>query len=278
MELFGSYSGTDFLFFFGCLLAAAALAGLWIPANLRPEGRKSPVTDAEEAAVLAGGVTRHAMAVSADLMAREGLVSASKNKVRVNRTELESGSAGRSVLRKIGEFDMRELRLATKADGEAIADGLERRGLLMDAGQKWRLRWLSISPYLALIALGLYRFFAGEAEGEPTGRLMALLFVAGGLALWRFLAINPRTRAGNEVLRDLEEETSRLRRAPVANEAGFAVALFGTAVLVGTPWEQVHAMRQAGSGGDGGGFGDSDSDGGGGDGGGCGGGCGGCGG
>jgi uncharacterized membrane protein YgcG len=59
----------------------------------------------------------------------------------------------------------------------------------------------------------------------------------------------------------------------MADEAAMAVALFGTAVLVGTPWQPVHAMRQQQGSGDAGGSGGSDS--GGGDGGG---GCGGCGG
>ena len=64
-----------------------------------------------------------------------------------------------------------------------------------------------------------------------------------------------------------------MKRAPQASEAGYAVAIFGTGVLVGTPWEPLHAIQRSGGdtgtggGGDGGGCGS-----------GCGGGCGGCGG
>jgi hypothetical protein len=92
----------------------------------------------------------------------------------------------------------------------------------------------------------------------------------------RFAKFDGRTVAGITAVMQMREKSSRLRRAPQAGEAGIAVALFGTGILVGTPWEPVHAMRQQGSGdGSGGGGGSDSSSDGGGDGGG---GCGGCGG
>ena len=275
MEIFGTYTGPDFLALYGILLTTCVIAGLWIPANLRPEGRRAGIEDMEEVAILAGGFERHAMAVSSDLMARDALTPGSKKRLRVSNAAVDTGLAGRAVLNEIGDLKLSHLKLATLFEGKKIEADLQRRGLLMDEGDQWKLRWLSVSPYLALIALGLYRFFAGRAEGEATGFLLVMLIVTAVFAVVRFARLNKRTKAGNEVLRDLEQKASRLRRAPVANEAGFAVALFGTAVLVGTPWEQVHAMRNAGAGGgDGGVGGDDGGDGGGG----CGGGCGGCGG
>ena len=116
--------------------------------------------------------------------------------------------------------------------------------------------------FIVLFAIGLYRQRAGEALGEPTGILVALLVVTLVLALWRGFTGNPRTIAGNEIVRTLEQNGSRLKRAPQANEAGYAVAIFGTGVLVGTPWEPVHAARQAGAGGDGGAYAGGDGDGG----------------
>ena len=80
MELFSSYTGTDFLVFYAIMLLTVMFLGLWISANLRPEGRSSKVEDMEEVAVLAGGFERHAMAVSSDLMAREALTTGSKNR------------------------------------------------------------------------------------------------------------------------------------------------------------------------------------------------------
>ncbi|VVT13498.1 conserved hypothetical protein [Erythrobacter sp. EC-HK427] len=108
------------------------------------------------------------------------------------------------------------------------------------------------------------------------GFLVGLTALAAVLGIIRFLKFNPRTRAGEQTLAEAQERASRLKSAPRGEEVGFAVALFGTAVLVGTPFEPLHAMRQAQQGGDSGGGG-CGSDGGG-DGGCGGGGCGGCGG
>jgi uncharacterized protein (TIGR04222 family) len=172
---------------------------------------------------------------------------------------------------KSGELRLSEAKKRLKSEAECIDARLVRRGLMMEKDDRLKLRLLSVLPYAALFAIGLYRQQAGEAAGEPTGFLVGLLCITAALGLWRLATGNPRTMAGNAVVRELEEEGSRLKRAPQANEAGYAVAIFGTGVLVGTPWEPVHAARQTGAGGDGGG---SDGDGGSG----CGGGCGGCGG
>ena len=272
MELFASYTGVDFLAFYAVMLVTCVFAGVWIPANLRPAGRKGELDGFEEAAVLSGGIVRHTMSVTSDLLARGGLTTASKAKLRVGQTDIESGSAGRSVLRKMGEFGLRELKVTTAADGSAIERALEQRGLLMAPAEQLKLRFLSVLPHAALLVIGLYRHQAGAALGEATGFLMVFLLLTAFLGLVRFVRVSKRTQAGEETLRAAEANAARLRSAPTAPEAGFAVALFGTAVLVGTPWEPIHAMR--------GGWDSSSTDGGSSDGdGGCGGGgCGGCGG
>lgn len=274
MEFFGSYTGFDFLVFYCVMLATCVFAGVWIAEALREPGREREVEDLEEVAVLSGGMVRYAMALSSDLMARKGLTAASRGKLRVNDADIETGHAGQSILRKIGEFGLRELKVSVAADASRVEARLIQRGLMMDKAGRMKLRLLSITPYAALLVIGLYRWQAGSALGEPTTFLAILLLLTAIAAGIRFFKYNARTMAGNAVLRDLEASASRLKRAPVATEAGFAVALFGTAVLVGTPWEPVHAMRQSG-GGDSGYGGEGDSDGGGGCGGG---GCGGCGG
>jgi len=271
MEIFSSYSGPDFLAFYSVMLVTCVFLGFWIPANLREAGRRNPVEDIEEAAVLSGGIVRHSLTVAADLMARGGLREGSKSKLTVNRQDIDAGTAGRSLLRKMGEFDLRELKATTASAGKSIEARLIRRGLLMDRAESWKLRILSVLPYAVLFAVGLYRQQAGAALGEPTDFLIALMMLTAAFAGIRLAKFNTRTAAGNLALRDLEAEASRMKRAPQPQEAGFAVALFGTAILVGTPWQQVHAMRQSGTG-------DTGSSGGDGDGGGGCGGCGGCGG
>lgn len=277
MELFTSYSGMEFLFLYIALLVTSMAAGVWIPAVMRPDGRRTSVSEMEEVAVLAGGADRHVGAVLSALFARDALDRAGKHMLRVVRQSVGETESEKSVLRKVGDFTIREARATLKVQAERIEARLIRNGLLLDSGDRWRLRLLSIVPYAVLFVIGLYRQQAGSALGEPTGLLIGLLIITAFFALIRLGTINPRTKGGNYALRDLEKQSSRLSRAPKPVDAGLAVAIFGTGVLVGTPWEPLHAVQRAnGSGSDSGGS-DGDSDGGDGGGGGCGG-CGGCGG
>lgn len=274
MEIFASYTGTDFLVFYCFMLATCVVAGLWIPANLREPGRRGEVEDMEEVAVLTGGTDRLNEAVLSSLYAKGALEADHKNKLRVARTEVAECDAERAVLAKVGDFGLSEAKSSLKTQAERVEARLIRRGLMMDSSERTRLRLLSVLPYAALFVIGLYRQQAGEALGEPTGMLIALLCVTFVAGFFRLAMVNPRTMAGNEIVRLLKDNGSRLKRAPQANEAGYAVAIFGTGVLVGTPWEPVHAARQAASSDGGQSGGDGGTDGGGG----CGGGCGGCGG
>ena len=277
MEFFSVYSGRDFLLFYGLMLVTCIAAGLWIPANLRPKGKRSDIRDVEEIAVLSGGANRLTVAVLSSLFANGSIREGEKGKLNVRRRDEADGAAERAVLAKVGDFSTYEAQKSINAEAQRVEARLVQRGLLMDASERLRLRFLSALPYALLFLIGLYRQQAGEAQGEPTGILVLLLIATFVFGLIRFFTGTKRTIAGQQVVKSLEEESSRLKRAPQSNEAGFAVALFGTGVLVGTPWEPVHAARQAGSGGDGGYGGDSDSGDGGGSG--CGGGgCGGCGG
>ncbi len=274
MNLFETWTGADFLAFYAVMLLTCAGLSLWIPANLRGEGRLREVEDPEEIAVLSGGPQRFTLAVLADLLARGGVAPADKSRVEVTRTDIEAGRAGKAILRKVGAFGMREATLTLKNDADRIAQDLARRGLLLGRGELSKLRWLSIAPFALLFVIGLYRQQAGAAEGEPTGFLIAFLALTAVCAVMRFATISQTTHAGQKVLQNWIDRSSRLRRAPEGGEVKLAVGLFGSGVLAGTPFAHVHAMRQSNTGGDGG----SSSDGGGDGGGGCGGGCGGCGG
>lgn len=276
MEVFSSYSGNDFLLFYGLMLVTCIAAGLWIPATLRPQGKRSDVRDVEELAVLSGGANRLSVAVLSSLFASGALREGAKGKLNVRRRDQASGAAERAVLATVGDFSPSDAQKSIHDEAERVEAQLVERGLLMDSAERLRLRSLSALPYTLLFVIGLYRQQAGEAQGEPTGFLIVLLIVTFVFGLIRFFSGTKRTIAGQQAVKSLEQESSRLKRAPQANEAGFAVALYGTAVLVGTPWEPVHAARQAGSAGDGGGYTSDSGDGGGS---GCGGGgCGGCGG
>jgi uncharacterized protein (TIGR04222 family) len=274
MQLFSSWTGSDFLLFYTAMLGLCSLAAWWMPAQLRGRGRRGESADAESLALLAGGRARFADSVLADLFVRGGLATDDAGKLVVIDPRVPASPAGRAVLAADGPLTLSEARALLDTHAERLAARLRRGGLLLRPDEVSRMRWLAIAPFAALLTIGFYRERAGSALGEPTGFLIALMVVTAVIALLRFFSLDPRTRAGIAEVARQKAASARLTRAPQAGEVSLAVALFGTGVLVGTPWEPVHALRQQGGSGDSGGS-DSGSSDGGGDGGG---GCGGCGG
>lgn len=277
MELFSSWTGSDFLLFYSVLLGFAGVSAWWMPGLLREPGRRAALDDVDSIAVLVGGPTRLADSALAELYVHGGLVGGEKGKLAVTRCEAPVSPAAKTLLAAGEQLSRADAKKALDTHADVVAARLQRAGLLLRDADYTRLRWLSIAPFAALFLLGLYRERAGDALGEPTGLLVFLLIVTFALALIRFVTVDPRTSAGIEAVQRLREQNGRFSRAPMPDEAAMAVALFGTTVLIGTPWEPVHALRkpEGDGGGCGGGGGDSSSDGGSGCGGG---GCGGCGG
>ncbi|WP_301749237.1 TIGR04222 domain-containing membrane protein [uncultured Erythrobacter sp.] len=270
MQLFSSWTGSDFLLFYTMLLGLATFAAWWLPAHLREPGRQGETDDLESIALLAGGRERMADSLIADLYVRGALVPADKGKLHVAARDLPVSPGGKALLAIDAPVTLNEARRAIHIHADRVAARLRRAGLLLRPEEHSRLRLLSVAPFAALFALGLYRQRAGSALDEPTGFLIMLLGVTVALAVIRFAKSDPRTAAGVATVQQMRARNDRFARAPRPDEAAMAVALFGTGVLVGTPWEPVHAMRQKD--GDGGGA-EGSSDGG------CGGGgCGGCGG
>lgn len=280
MQLFSSWTGSDFLMFYIALLGLCSFAAWWIPAHLREPGRRGDSDDAETLALLAGGRERFADSLLADLFTRGAIEARPDGKLVVTQPRLPTSPAARSLLALETPVTPGEARKLLAEQAERLVARLRRSGLMLRPEDHSRLRWLSVSPFIALLLLGLYRQRSGAALGEPTGYLIALMALTVGIAVVRFLMTDPRTCAGIEAVERARSKASRLARAPQNDEVALAVALFGTAVLVGTPWEPVHALRQQNSSGDSGDSGSSgdSSDSGGGDGGCGGGGCGGCGG
>ncbi len=271
MELFSSWTGSDFLLFYSVMLALAGALAWRLPAILREAGRRGEARDLESVAVLAGGRRRLADSLLADLYVRGALVEAEKGRLRIAARDHSVTPAAQALLAVDAPLTLAEARRTVALHAERVAARLCRAGLLLRPEEHSRLRLIAILPFVMLFMLGLYRQRAGSALGEPTGFLIALLVLTVVLAVMRFATCDPRTAAGAAAVRELQQRNGRFTRAPRPDEAAMAVALFGTGVLVGTPWEPVHALRQQS--GDGGGA-DGSSDGGSG----CGGGCGGCGG
>lgn len=244
MQLFSSWTGSDFLLFYTILLVASALAASWIPAMLSPSGQRAESPDAEDIAILAGGSGSHADCVLADLFARGGLSDEAAGKFCVVEAGLPASPAGRALLAAREPFSRGDAEKMLASHARRIAARLQRGGLMLRSEELARLRWLSITPFAALFLIGLYRQRAGSVLGEPTGLLVALMGLTVVLAVICFARVDRRTIAGIEAVRRLRADSSRLRRAPQPGEAALAVALFGTGVLAGTPWEPLHAMRQ----------------------------------
>jgi uncharacterized protein (TIGR04222 family) len=271
-------TGGPFLTLYIVLLVPTLIAGIVIPAWLRPEGRSGRVTDAERLAFLAGGrqrffdtiVTRLLAADALNLIGKKGFVTA-------------PGGAGRSeperrllAVARGEPAGWKQVEQALQPYAAATEDDLVDAGLIMDRGVTMQLRFWQTSPYLLLIAFGLIKFGVGEARDRPVGYLTILLAITFVLAVIRFAVVDRRTRAGIDLLANIRDRSDRLRRAPTNDETWLAVALFGTSVLAGSAWSDYHALRTASDGGAGSGCGSSGGGCGGGGGGG-GGGCGGCG-
>ncbi len=267
------WTGGPFLLLYITLLAIVVLLGVIIPARMRPEGRRRPVTDPEQLAYLAGGSTRLADTVTARLLAAKALVVGDKGKLDIlSRNAATAAETG--ILALSAPLDWARIERAVRPEATRIHSDLERAGLMLDRGERVNLRYWALLPYAMLLMFGATKLAIGVERDRPVGFLIALLVVTAILALIRAGTIARLTRAGTEALVTARKNADRIRRAPRSAEAGLAVALFGTAVLAGSELDAFHKLRAA-SGDSGSGGGDSGSDSGGS---GCGGGgCGGCG-
>lgn len=274
---FSTYTGADFLWFYALMILGSVVAGIWLPAFLRADGESRRITDRYELAYLVGGPKRVTEAVLAHLLGTGALHAAGSRKVTVIERESGEGPLEREILRKTGDFGITEAHKSVSKHTDGLLAGLVRDRLLLTRSERWQLRLVSVLPYLVVLAIGWYRRTAGIGEGEPVGYLTMMMVVLALLATIRLLKLDPRTRGGLAAIAEGKAASARLKSAPIGPELGFGVALFGTAILAGTPFSELHAMRQAASGGDGAYTGDGGGDSGGSDGG-CGGGCGGCGG
>ena len=270
---FSTYSATQFLVFYALLGAAALAASLWLGRTMRPQGRDSAIQDASEWAYLAGGAKRLSAASLARLLG-SGAISVEAHRTFAvddphgGHTDLE-----RDLLEGRDQLKAREAQAIVSRHAPAIERRLIEKRLLLSHGERGLLRLTVAAPFLAVLAVGSYRARAGAAENEPIGHILELSLLFLVVMGIRLFCMKNRTQAGEAALVEGRSAHFRLQQAPQATELDLGVALFGTAVLVGTPYSPLHAMRQSGGGGGCGGSGGGDDGGSG-----CGGGCGGCGG
>ncbi len=267
-------TGGPFLQLYGALLFVTIILGIAIPRWLRPEGQETPVKDREMLAYLVGGPNRLAETVVAGLLSRGALVlDGPLFNIRPQGQAQGSSASERGVLALDQPMRWPHVVKAATAEAEAIDQRLVDQELLISRGEAWQIRLLQTLPFLLLIAFGAIKWEVGRMRDKPVGFLTILLIVTAVFALIRFATLDRRTRGGMAVLVQAKVSSERLNRAPTGEEAGLAVALFGTAVLAGSGLDDFHRLRAQSSD-----SGTTSSDSGGGDGGGGGGGGGGCGG
>lgn len=271
-------TGPAFLKLYLVLLVTATLLAMLLPRLLRPEGREHQVTDQDQLAYLAGGRLRLVDALLSRLIASGAMV--------IDRTaklmpQFVTNSANAAEVRSVfgygsGPTSWADLVRRVRGYADRVEEQLVRTDQMMTNGAAWQLRLMQTVPLALLILFGSIKYQVGVARDKPVGYLTGLLIVTAVITVFRLAAIDRRTRAGIAAVRHARQRLERLRRAPTTQEAGLAVALFGTAVLAGSALDDYHQLRAATSGG---GDGGTSADGGGGGSSGCGGGgCGGCGG
>jgi uncharacterized protein (TIGR04222 family) len=265
--------GGAFLALYAGLFVAAFIAGKLISIALRPAGRELPTGNEDELAVLAGRSPRLTETVVARLLAR-GEARIERGWVVFGRASSGASPVEREITQLPSPAKWTTIEQRIRAVAIQIEQQLVARGLVMERGEKYRLGLIAAVPLLLLFGLGLAKVQVGVARDRPVGFLVVFLVVTAVFVLLRVFLTSRRTKGGMAVLKQAQRNSERLKRAPTAAEMGTAVALYGTAVLVGSPFAALHGMRY----GQGDGGGSSDGGGSGCGGGGGGGGCGGCGG
>lgn len=264
------WHGPAFLALYGVLLAMTVAAGIAIPRWLRPEGRGARAQDPDQLAYLAGGSARLIDAVMARMLALGQVTIEGRAQVRIVSARL-SGHGPEQALRELpNPAPWPSVQKAIARQAQSVEAKLTGAGLLIDRPTGMQLRIWQTAPYLLLIGFGLIKWQVGVMRDRPVGYLTALLALTAIAALIRFAVVDRRTRSGIAALTAARGGADRLRRAPTDTEMPLAVALFGTATLAGSEWEEYHRLRAAAGSADGG-----SGDGGGSDGGDAGGGCGG---
>lgn len=246
-------NGPQFLALYGALLLLVIYLGFAIPHYLRAPGRDPGSLDDEQAAYLSGGRDRFFDLVITRLLSAKSLALSGKGRIEIVERRGSRSEAEASLLALPSPLDWGAVEDALGPHVRRLKNKLVADGLLMGPTRLTLLRLCQTLPYLLLIVFGISRWRYGTALDHPTGFLTALLVVTTVFALMRWFIPETRTRSGIAAIETAKARAERLGRAPTADEAGLAVALFGTTVLAGSSWNDFHLMRTGSNSNDGGG-------------------------
>ncbi|MCC8539547.1 TIGR04222 domain-containing membrane protein [Xanthomonas axonopodis pv. poinsettiicola] len=281
------WRGAYFLPVFITLIGLAWSMAAWLRRVLR-RGRTAAALEPGELAYLSGGADRVADLWFTELLVRDAVyldrdeALPARQRVRCQPQVAVPPALEPALQILRGTEDpvlaLRELRVLAAPLRQRLID----KGLWLSPAASYRLRLACTVPVALVWLLGLCKLIIGVQGHHPVGYLLCLMVLVTLLVLGFALVPVRRTLAGDAHLEALRQARPR-DAARTGGDAGDALALYGTAVLIGTPWADYHSMRAphghgggsgsscgSGGGGDSGGDGDGGSDGGGG--------CGGCGG
>jgi len=239
-------SAQEFLALYAVLLLAAVAMGWVLPHWLRPDGKALISQHPFELACLSGGPTRYAETLVVGLMQAGHLALREGKGFEPLHPVAGHSSAEVTVLGLAPGSDWATLECSLWSAANWVELRLIARGLWLSRTEWWEMRGWACLPYALVLIFGAIRWEVGLLHHQPVPYLSGLLLATllGGAV--RCVTIDRRTQGGAQVLARAMGEAQDLRRDRRLDKAQMAVALFGTTVLVGTPYEALHRLRSGG--------------------------------
>jgi uncharacterized protein (TIGR04222 family) len=267
--------GSQFLELYGLLFVAAITLSIVAGRLARPAGRQQKLTDPDQLALLCGGETRLVETIVTRLLVSGAIVHDGDDNFSLASQEAASSGIDRDIVAMM-PASLPAIRGRIGPYGDMLHKTLANLGLAMNDTESRRVRIGYMLPFVLLGCLGFVRMIQGMMNDRPIGFLVMLILLTSFVASIAS-KFDRYTDAGLNMVKLAKATYERLNAAPTTAEMPMAVAIFGTAVLVGSSMEPLHAAihppRSSDSGSSSSDSGSSSSDSGG-----CGGGCGGCGG
>jgi uncharacterized protein (TIGR04222 family) len=237
------WSTLAFMLVYVALILIAMIVAWVLPPLVRPKGQNGTLADDDVLAMINGGAEGRLELAVVRLLTRRSLAF-SNGVFKVTSDEAMPDQFEQRVKGLPPPITWEKLKVLQYDLAAPLAQRLVAAGLWMDNRQARRTQWIQTSPYLLLLALGVTRLVFDIAAGRSLLYIGVVIFFVAVFGFFRWKTIDRATGAGKLALASAQSKDERLRGAPTREEIPRAVALFGTAVLIGTTWEGFHIMRK----------------------------------
>ncbi len=242
-------SGAAFLqFYVGCLILVGILT-IFARHMLRGVGPAvhGGALSTAETAYLAGGPQRAFATAMLEAMAGGNVTIAPSGLIAVRPNTTVPG-----LLAPYVNDGARYGRVrATAAPAlTTIRGSLEQRGLVLTHARRATISLVTLVLFAPLFVLGVEKIQVGLDRDRPVGFLILMLVLTLLAAIIAVMRRPFRSRAGDDLLKQMRGQMKRLIRAPLESELALALALGGAGVLIGTPYAAlaIPAHRTGGTG------------------------------